>query len=166
MSGAVKRLRRGGLTFSTDCRTLRPVFALIAGMRTANTARGRARTPYGWLGAGARGVGVWAAPDQRPRPPASPRSVPGPQPHGRCRLPGPAAATPARTTAAQIGANPAPAASRVATANASALTSWQPLSCLRMFVGDGTAGRPTAGVLLNSGLVGPYRWRAHQHQSV
>ena len=114
------------------------------------------RTPYAWLGAGALGVGVWAAlaggagvahADAAAADSAS-ASAGGRAVRGVST--GPVSRTAGRATTKAVRA--AGRTHRVPAASTGASTTWTPGSILSIFVSNGTAAHPNAGLLLGNGF--------------
>ncbi|MBJ7401462.1 serine hydrolase domain-containing protein [Mycolicibacterium sp.] len=147
-------------------------------MANSTSTRGRRpRTPYGWLGAGAVGVGVWAAlaggaAVAHAEGPAADstssgsvgRDVSAAANSGVARRPSRTAASRVarQTPMSSVGVSDSHPAGVPAVASRvrrdlsgvapTAAAGWQPGSVLRFVIGNGTADNPNAGILLGNGF--------------
>ncbi|MFN0142689.1 MAG: serine hydrolase domain-containing protein [Mycobacterium sp.] len=147
-------------------------------MANSTSTRGRRpRTPYGWLSAGAVGVGVWAAlaggaAVAHAEGPAADSTSSGSVGHdvsatsnnGVARRPSRTAASRVarQTPMSSVGVSDSHPAGVPAVASRvrrdlsgvapTAAAGWQPGSVLRFVIGNGTADNPNAGILLGNGF--------------
>jgi uncharacterized repeat protein (TIGR03803 family) len=137
-------------------------------VKTANAAfHRRFRKPYAWLGAGALGVGVWSAlaggagvahaegadvtsPAARSHAGGGVSAGHGHAVAQRTSAASPVDASGARPTAAVRTASQARRTAAATSAGASA--TWTPGSVLSIFVSNGTAAHPNAGLLVGNGF--------------